>query len=170
MFEFSFFFVVLRTPCRYFCLNPTRLRMIYARTVVSTIIQKGRVSRPLIGITFLESARANTVGIQKGVLVLDVKENTSAASSGLRPTTRTQVGKAKKSTSFFVVFLPPPPPPPPPHLTLASLSFCLVIFISPMLTVVCECVDVMSYQGRSFFTAVVVCMSCLRSVWKKKRW
>lgn len=61
------------------------------RTVVSTIIEKGRVSRPLIGITFLESARASTVGIQKGVLVLDVKENTSAASSGLRPTTPTQV-------------------------------------------------------------------------------
>lgn len=61
------------------------------RTVVSTIIQKGRVSRPIIGITFLESARANTVGIQKGVLVLDVAPNTSAAGSGLRPTTRTQV-------------------------------------------------------------------------------
>ncbi|CAM9352778.1 unnamed protein product, partial [Laminaria digitata] len=60
------------------------------KTVVATIIQKGRVSRPIIGITFLESARANTVGIQKGVLVLDVAENTSAASSGLRPTTRTQ--------------------------------------------------------------------------------
>lgn len=59
---------------------------------MGTIIQKGRVSRPIIGITFLESARANTVGIKKGVLVLDVKENTSAASSGLRPTTRTQVG------------------------------------------------------------------------------
>lgn len=60
------------------------------KTVVSTIIEKGRVSRPMIGITFLESARANTVGIQKGVLVLDVAEN--AASSGLRPTTRTQLG------------------------------------------------------------------------------
>ena len=58
---------------------------------MGTIIQKGRVSRPIIGITFLESARANTVGIQKGVLVLDVAENTSAARSGLRPTTRTQV-------------------------------------------------------------------------------
>eukprot|EP00752_Nemacystus_decipiens_P008782 g7836.t1 len=62
------------------------------KTVVGTIIQKGRVSRPIIGITFLESARANTVGIKKGVLVLDVKENTSAANSGLRPTTRTQLG------------------------------------------------------------------------------
>lgn len=59
--------------------------------MVGTIIQKGRVSRPIIGITFLESARANTVGIQKGVLVLDVAENTSAASSGLRPTTSTRV-------------------------------------------------------------------------------
>jgi len=66
------------------------LSLRYPRTVVATIIQKGRVSRPIIGITFLESARANTVGIKKGVLVLDVKENTSAASSGLRPTTRTQ--------------------------------------------------------------------------------
>eukprot|EP00904_Undaria_pinnatifida_P006934 jgi/Undpi1/3370/HiC_scaffold_15.g06743.m1 len=62
------------------------------KTVVGTIIQKGRVSRPIIGITFLESARASTVGIQKGVLVLEVAENTSAASSGLRPTTRTQLG------------------------------------------------------------------------------
>ncbi|CAM9443192.1 unnamed protein product [Ectocarpus fasciculatus] len=62
------------------------------KTVVGTIIQKGRVSRPIIGITFLESARANTVGIKKGVLVLDVKEGTSAANSGLRPTTRTQLG------------------------------------------------------------------------------
>lgn len=58
---------------------------------MGTIIAKGRVSRPMIGITFLESARASTVGIQKGVLVLDVAEGTSAASSGLRPTTRTQV-------------------------------------------------------------------------------
>ncbi|CAN0308542.1 unnamed protein product [Ascophyllum nodosum] len=60
------------------------------KNVVATIIQKGRVSRPIIGITFLESARASTVGIKKGVLVLDVAENTSAASSGLRPTTSAQ--------------------------------------------------------------------------------
>lgn len=58
---------------------------------MSTIIEKGRVSRPVIGITFLESARANTVGITKGVLILDIAQDTSAASSGLRPTTRTQV-------------------------------------------------------------------------------
>lgn len=65
----------------------------HGRTVVSTIIEKGRVSRPIIGITFLESARASTLGIQKGVLVLDVTENTSAASSGLRPTTSTQASR-----------------------------------------------------------------------------
>lgn len=67
---------------------------------MATIIQKGRVSRPIIGITFLESARANTVGIKKGVLVLDVKENTSAASSGLRPTTRTQASFCREETDL----------------------------------------------------------------------
>lgn len=70
------------------------------RTVVDTIIEKGRVSRPVIGITFLESARANTVGISKGVLVLDIAENTSAASSGLRPTTRTQVFQFAAQSPF----------------------------------------------------------------------
>lgn len=73
---------------------------------MGTIIQKGRVSRPIIGITFLESARANTVGIKKGVLVLDVKENTSAANSGLRPTTRTQVGaRARHHQGLFLLAL-----------------------------------------------------------------
>lgn len=67
------------------------------RNVVGTIIEKGRVSRPIIGITFLESARANTVGIKKGVLVLEVEQNTSAANAGLRPTTRTQVEKTTAS-------------------------------------------------------------------------
>lgn len=75
---------------------------------MNTIIEKGRVSRPVIGITFLESARANTVGITKGVLVLDVAENTSAASSGLRPTTRTQVRSLVESkvVTALVTFNP----------------------------------------------------------------
>ncbi|CAM9312057.1 unnamed protein product, partial [Discosporangium mesarthrocarpum] len=61
------------------------------KSIVESIITKGRVIRPMIGITYLESARASTVGIDKGVLVLDVPVGSPPAKAGLQPTTRTQV-------------------------------------------------------------------------------
>jgi len=52
------------------------------RTIVETIIRDGRVVRPLIGITYLESSQAKALGIANGVLVLDVPKGSPAAAAG----------------------------------------------------------------------------------------
>ena len=55
---------------------------IFARTVV----------RPVLGISYLESKQAKALGIQNGVLVLDVPEGSPAYRAGLRGTRRTESG------------------------------------------------------------------------------
>jgi S1-C subfamily serine protease len=52
------------------------------KTIVETIIKDGKVVRPLIGITYLESSQAKALGIEKGVLVLDVPKGSAAAAAG----------------------------------------------------------------------------------------
>jgi S1-C subfamily serine protease len=42
------------------------------RPLVGQIIDTGSVKRPIIGITYLQSAQAKALGIKEGVLVLDV--------------------------------------------------------------------------------------------------
>lgn len=62
------------------------------QVIVSTIIKYGRVVRPIIGITYLESAQARALGIDRGVLVLDVPKASNAERAGLRGTARDPAG------------------------------------------------------------------------------
>ena len=50
------------------------------------------VVRPVLGISYLESKQARALGIQNGVLVLDVPEDSPAYKAGLRGTHRTESG------------------------------------------------------------------------------
>lgn len=56
------------------------------------MIRDGKVVRPVLGISFLESKQARALGIEKGVLVLDVPTNSAAYKAGLRGTRRTESG------------------------------------------------------------------------------
>ena len=50
------------------------------------------VVRPVLGISYLESKQARALGIQNGVLILDVPEGSPAYRAGLRGTRRTESG------------------------------------------------------------------------------
>lgn len=52
--------------------------------VVETLIRDGRVVRPVIGISYLESRQAQALGISNGVLILDVPKGSPAAAAGLK--------------------------------------------------------------------------------------
>lgn len=56
------------------------------------MIRDGKVVRPVLGISFLESKQARALGIEKGVLVLDVPSNSPAYKAGMRGTRRTESG------------------------------------------------------------------------------
>mmetsp|Transcript_6431 Transcript_6431/g.9471 ORF Transcript_6431/g.9471 Transcript_6431/m.9471 type:complete len:484 (+) Transcript_6431:66-1517(+) len=60
--------------------------------IAETLIRDGRVVRPIIGISYLESKQAKNLGIRKGVLVLDVPTDSSAYKAGMRGTRRTESG------------------------------------------------------------------------------
>ena len=62
---------------------------------VDTLIRDGRIVRPIIGISYLESSRAKTLGINSGVLVLDVPEGSFAQKAGLKGTTRQANGNVE---------------------------------------------------------------------------
>lgn len=60
--------------------------------IADTLIRDGQVVRPVLGISYLESKQARALGIQNGVLVLDVPESSPAYKAGLRGTRRTESG------------------------------------------------------------------------------
>ena len=60
--------------------------------IVETLIRDGRVVRPVIGISYLESKQAKALGITKGILILDVPASSPAYRAGLRGTRRTESG------------------------------------------------------------------------------
>jgi S1-C subfamily serine protease len=60
--------------------------------IVETLIRDGRVVRPILGITFLESKQAKALGILKGVLVLEVPKTSPAFRAGMKGTRRTDSG------------------------------------------------------------------------------
>jgi len=60
--------------------------------IVETLIRDGKIIRPIIGITYLESKQAYALGIKNGVLVLDVPINSAAYKAGLRGTRRSPEG------------------------------------------------------------------------------
>lgn len=56
------------------------------------MITDGKVVRAVLGISYLESKQARALGINAGVLVLDVPENSPAEKAGLKGTRRTESG------------------------------------------------------------------------------
>lgn len=62
------------------------------KVIANGLIKNGRIVRPVIGISYLESSQAKALGVQKGVLVLDVPEGSAAERAGLRGTSRQTFG------------------------------------------------------------------------------
>jgi S1-C subfamily serine protease len=62
------------------------------KMIVETLITDGRVVRPVLGISYLGSKQARTLGITNGVLVLEVPSDSPAFVAGLRGTRRTPNG------------------------------------------------------------------------------
>ena len=57
------------------------------------LIRNGQIIRPLLGVSILDSKQARqALGISKGVLILEVKQGTSAAKVGLRGLRRSDNG------------------------------------------------------------------------------
>lgn len=63
------------------------------RFEVDTLIRDGKIIRPIIGISYLESSRAKTIGIQKGLLVLDVPSGSPAQIGGIKGSSRERDGR-----------------------------------------------------------------------------
>lgn len=61
-------------------------------TVVQSLVAYGRVSRPVLGVSFLESQQAKALGIDSGVLVLAAPADGPAAAAGMRGTSRSPDG------------------------------------------------------------------------------
>lgn len=57
------------------------------------MIRDGKIVRPVLGISYLESKQARALGIERGVLVLDVPVNSPAYKAGMRGTRRNEMGK-----------------------------------------------------------------------------
>lgn len=62
------------------------------KLIVNTLITDGQVVRAVLGISYLDSKQARALGINAGVLVLDVPANSPAAAAGLKGTRRTETG------------------------------------------------------------------------------
>ncbi|KAI0566213.1 Trypsin-like peptidase domain containing protein [Gracilaria domingensis] len=62
------------------------------KVIANALIENGRIVRPVIGISYLESSQARALGIERGVLVLDVPEGSEAKRAGLRGTSRMTFG------------------------------------------------------------------------------
>ncbi|KAA8495633.1 Protease Do-like 1, chloroplastic [Porphyridium purpureum] len=62
------------------------------RAVVDELITHGKVVRPVIGISYLDSSQAKAFGIDSGVLILDVPANSNAEKAGLKGTSRGPFG------------------------------------------------------------------------------
>lgn len=60
--------------------------------IVETLIKDGKIDRAVLGISFLESKQARALGIEKGVLVLDVPSTSPAYKAGMRGTRRIESG------------------------------------------------------------------------------
>lgn len=56
--------------------------------IVDTLIRDGQIIRPVLGISYLSSKQAKTLGITMGVLVLDVPPGSPPAKAGLKGTKR----------------------------------------------------------------------------------
>lgn len=62
------------------------------KVIVDTLIRDGRIVRPVIGISYLESSQARALGVDEGVLTLDVPQDSPAEKAGLKGTSRSTFG------------------------------------------------------------------------------
>jgi S1-C subfamily serine protease len=62
------------------------------KSIVDTLIRDGKVVRPILGISYLESKQARALGIERGVLVLVVPPGSPPAEAGLQGTRRRETG------------------------------------------------------------------------------
>lgn len=62
------------------------------KQIAKELIKNGRIVRPVIGISYLENSQARALGVDKGVLVLDVPEGSPADRAGLKGTSRQTFG------------------------------------------------------------------------------
>lgn len=63
------------------------------RDIAQMLIENGQIVRPLLGVSILDSKQARqALGINKGVLILEVKPGTPAANAGLRGIRRSVSG------------------------------------------------------------------------------
>lgn len=60
--------------------------------IVETLIRDGKVIRPALGISYLQSKQAKALGISKGILVLDVPKGSPAYIAGMKGTRRAESG------------------------------------------------------------------------------
>jgi len=59
---------------------------------VTTLIREGKVIRPAIGVSYLETSQARSFGIKSGILVLNAPDGSPAKKAGVKGTTRTSTG------------------------------------------------------------------------------
>lgn len=59
---------------------------------VAAIIKDGFVARPGLGITYIGGPQANQLGIERGLLVIDVQRGSAADRAGIKGTTRDRFG------------------------------------------------------------------------------
>jgi S1-C subfamily serine protease len=64
----------------------------WPRAAAAQIIQFGRVTRPIMGISFAPDMAVEGLGVQ-GVLVLEAAPNGPAAAAGVVPTKRDEYGR-----------------------------------------------------------------------------
>jgi S1-C subfamily serine protease len=62
------------------------------KKVADALIRDGKIVRPYLGVAYLPSAQAGTLGVKKGILVLEVPEDSPAFKAGMRGTRRTENG------------------------------------------------------------------------------
>lgn len=60
------------------------------KQIVKSLIENGKIVRPILGVSYLESAQARALGIDDGVLVLSVTPDSGAEKAGIVGTSRSR--------------------------------------------------------------------------------
>eukprot|EP00871_Galdieria_phlegrea_P001624 jgi/Galph1/2462/GphlegSOOS_G1116.1 len=62
------------------------------KPIVASLINYGKVVRPVMGISYLDGTQSSILGIERGVLILQVQRGSPAEKAGLRGTVRSPFG------------------------------------------------------------------------------
>ncbi|KAK4529031.1 hypothetical protein GAYE_SCF72G6981 [Galdieria yellowstonensis] len=62
------------------------------KPIVASLIKYGKVIRPVIGISYLDGTQSSALGIERGVLVIEVQRGSPAEKAGLKGTSRSPLG------------------------------------------------------------------------------